>query len=107
MNIKEVIIREMRKKHMPNAELSRRLKRNNSTIAAMFNRETLQVNRLIEISNILEYNFFQDIADTLSFPKPVVNEVPVVTVVNDPSPLQQRIKELEIENAILRKLLKI
>lgn len=99
MEIIELITREMRKKRMSPTELARQLNLNPTTVAGMLKRNTLQVNRLYELSKIFEYNFFKEIADTLSLPEPAIKE--------DSSPLKDRIKELEIENGILRKMLKI
>lgn len=95
--ILSMIKREMERKHVNASDLSRGLKVNHSSVAGMLKRPTLQVQRLAEISEFLNYNFFREIAAKLPYPEPDLIEV---------TALQNRVKELELEVSILRQTLK-
>jgi hypothetical protein len=100
----EMIRREMIRSHVTPTELARQLKVNPSSILGMFKRSTLQVNKLIKLSAIFQYNFFREIAGTLPYKEPV-NE----TMIDEntiKAPLLERIKALEMEVGILRQTLK-
>jgi transcriptional regulator with XRE-family HTH domain len=92
-----MIRRELNKKRINGAELARALKVNPSSVMGMFSRSTLQVQRLAEISEFLNYNFFREIAENLPFAEPVSAEI---------TRLQDRVKELEMEVGILQQTLK-
>ena len=86
------------------AAVARKLNLNPSSVKTMLHSDTMQVQRLLDMSNLLQYNFFREIAALLHFTEPVIEkETPDV----DPTiALNERIKELEIEVKILRQTLK-
>ena len=98
-----MVKREMARKHINATDLSRGLKMNHSSAAGMLNRETLQVQRLAELSEFLQYNFFREIAAKLPYTEPDYSVAEDRTEVEN---LQARIKELELEVSILRQTLK-
>jgi len=100
IQILPLIKREMKRKRISPAELSRGLKVNQSSISGMLNRPTLQVQKLIELSDLLEYNFFREIAVKLPYTEPNLNDQ------TETESLKARIKELEMEVGILRQTLK-
>jgi len=98
-----MISREMKRKRINVSELARGLRINHSTAAGMLQRPTLQVQRLAEISELLNYNFFREIANTLSCTEPDYTSEPNRAEVNK---LQNQIKDLELEVRILRQTIK-
>ena len=92
-----MVRRELNRKNISGAELARALKVNPSSVMGMFNRSTLQVQRLAEISEFLRYNFFREIAQKLPFAEPDSSEI---------TALQDRVKELELEVSILRQTIR-
>lgn len=98
-----MIRREMDRKHINATDLSRGLKMNHSSVAGMLKRPTLQVQRLAELSEFLNYNFFREIAIKLSYPEPdYTKEIDR----SEAEGLKNRVKELELEVGILRQTLK-
>lgn len=92
-----MIRREMNRKNISSADLARALKVTPSSVMGMFNRPTLQVQRLAQISEFLRYNFFRELALKLPFTEPDSNEI---------TSLQDRIKALEFEVSILRQTIR-
>ncbi|MBW8333298.1 MAG: hypothetical protein K0M40_14830 [Prolixibacteraceae bacterium] len=92
-----MVRREMNRKNISGAGLARALKVNPSSVMGMFGRSTLQVQRLAEISEFLNYNFFSEIARKLPCTEPDNSEL---------AWLQNRIKELELEVGILRQTIR-
>ncbi len=101
INIVNIVKRELSKNHVSPAELARQLNAHPSTVHGMLSRDTLQVGKLISLSSILQYNFFKEIGQMLPYEKPEENKNKETE-----SALKERIKELEIENTILRRTLK-
>ncbi|MBN2775920.1 MAG: hypothetical protein JXR31_16810, partial [Prolixibacteraceae bacterium] len=87
--------------HVSPAELARQLNTNPSAVHGMLNRPTIQVQKLIKLSEVLKYNFFREIAQKLPFKDPEVNKPD-----DEKQLLKERIKELEIEATTLRRTLK-
>ncbi|WP_243348021.1 helix-turn-helix domain-containing protein [Parabacteroides sp. FAFU027] len=99
-----LIRREMSKRHMTAVDLAKKLNLHPSTVKVMLHSDTIQVQRLLEISEILQYNFLLEIASTLSYSEPKIESV--ATVENSSSAQDDHIKELEMEVKILRQTLK-
>ncbi len=98
-----MIKREMERKHINATDLSRGMKINHSSAVGMLKRPTLQVQRLAELSEFLQYNFFREIAAKLPYTEPDYSVAEDRAEVEN---LQARIKELEMEVNILRQTLK-
>lgn len=98
-----MIKREMARKHINPSDLSRGLNMPYQSVAGMLKRPTLQVQRLAELSEFLQYNFFREIAAKLPYKEPDYSIAEDRTEVEE---LQSRIKELELEVSILRQTLK-
>jgi len=69
----------------------------------MLKSPTFQVQRLAELSEVLNYNFFRELASKLPYTEPVYAEESKQSEVAE---LQNRIKELEMEVSILRQTFK-
>ena len=103
LNIQAMIHREMQRKHLTSADIARKLNLNPSTVHGMLSRRTMQVQKLAVLSEMLQFNFFREIAELLPFNEPIVaKEEPN----NNEAELRERIKMLEMEVSILRQTLK-
>lgn len=98
-----MIKREMKRKNINVTELGRGLNIRHSTVVGMMQRPTLQVKRLAEVSEFLNYNFFREIANKLACTEPDYTLDTNRTEVNG---LQSRVKDLELEVSILRQTIK-
>jgi hypothetical protein len=94
-----IVKKVMQDKYVSPAELARRLAVSPATVQGMLTRPTLQVGKLIQISEVLHYNFFREIAATLPIAEPNYE-------VDNTAPLLEKIKALEMEIGILRQTLK-
>ena len=90
--ILSMIKREMARKRINASDLSRGLKMNHSSVAGMLKRPTLQVQRLAELSEFLNYKLFQG----NSSQTPLLR-TPMWSTQQKQTTLQNRIKELEME----------
>jgi len=98
-----MIRREMERKHINVTDLGRGLNMRHSTVVGMMQRPTLQVQRLAEISEFLNYNFFREIATIFPYTDPDYTVEINRTEVNG---LQSRVKDLELEVSILRQTIR-
>ena len=96
----KMVKREAKKKRIRKADLARGLQMNPSSVQGMFKRSSMQIQKLVEISEVLEYNFFAEIAQMLPYDEPKAEENTLMTEKDN------RIKELELEVIFLRKTLK-
>jgi len=92
-----MVKREMLRKHQSISGVARKINLNQSSVNGMLRRSSMHVQRLIELSDVLQYNFFREIAAMLPYAEPADE-----TQIKD----QERIKELEMEVRILRQTLK-
>lgn len=89
----QMINQRMREKGFSHAELGRRLNLSTSATQKMLNGKVMNLARLKELSIILDFNFFTALAARLDLKEPETEE-------------HQQIRDLEMENRILTKLLK-
>ncbi len=99
----QMVRRELQRQKISVAELSRGLKINTSSVSGMLKSPTFQVQRLAELSELLNYNFFRELAAKLPYTDPVYARESKQSEVEE---LQNRVKELEMEVGILRQTLK-
>lgn len=100
LEILSIIKREMKTRHLTNADLARGLRMNPSSVSGMLKRPTIQVNKLVELSGIFQYNFFREMALKLPYVEPDYSDQTEVIG------LKNRVKELELEVSILRQTIK-
>jgi hypothetical protein len=103
LRVTPMILREMSVKRVSKADVSRALKINQASVQGMFKRQTMQVQKLADLSEMLQYNFFREIADSLPYKQP--NPVATQTDTEN-AELKERVKALEMEVSILRQTLK-
>ena len=99
----EMIKRELQRKRITATELTHGLKLSHSAVVGMLQRPTIQVQRLAEISEFLNYNFFREIANKLRCTEPNNSLDTDQTEVNG---LKSRVRDLELEVSILRQTIK-
>ena len=102
-HVLSMVKRELQRKRISVSELSRGLKINTSSVVGMLRTPTFQVQRLADLSALLNYNFFREIAAQFPYTEPVYTEESEKSEVEA---LQNRVKELEMEVGILRQTLK-
>ena len=103
IDVHSMILREMKKRHITGADIARGLQKSTATIQGLLSRPTMQLNRLAELSDFFQYNFFREIAVTFPYSEPDYS------VKNDPTEmeaLQTQVKELEMEVKILKQVIK-
>lgn len=96
-----MIKQKMEEKHWSQTHLASLLHVHPTTIFQMLKGKTISLNRLKALSAVFGYNFFTDLAGMLDLPEPAKEPVPPV----DHTACEERIRELEIENRTLLKVL--
>jgi DNA-binding Xre family transcriptional regulator len=101
-NIEQEAIRliqlKLKEKGLNSSILARKMGMHPSSVAKMMQTKQIKLSRLKEISDLVGYNFLRALADQLE-----INDPPKLT--EDHTACQLRIRELEIENAVLMKVL--
>lgn len=92
-----LINRELEKRNLTSAEVGRKLNLNQSSAYYILKRKNISVQHVAEFSEILQYNFFRELAAKFPYAEPANEEV---------STLQERVKELELEVSFLRRTIK-
>ncbi len=105
INVMQMVLDEMTNQHVSVVDLSRKMSRPYATIVGMIERPTIQVSRLIEFSEVFQYNFFRRIAEMLPYENPIIKK-DNSSVEGEIASLKERLKVLEIENTILKDTLK-
>ena len=75
INILSMIKREMNRKHISAAELARKINHHQSTVQGMLNRNTIQVQKLADLCEVFQYNFFREIALEFPYDEPSAGQV--------------------------------
>ncbi|MHB9019796.1 MAG: helix-turn-helix domain-containing protein [Minisyncoccota bacterium] len=101
--IRSMIGREMKNRHVSGAELARGLHMHPASVSGLLNRPTIQVGKLAELCDFFQYNFFREIARQIPYTEP---DYSVAEDRSEAEALQTRVKELELEVKILRQTLK-
>ena len=104
IDVVSTVNRELDNRHISHSDLARRLNLNPSSVQGMLARPTLQVQRLLDLSEVCNYNFFREVADLLPYAEP---SAPLIkSMAMAANGYEERIKELEMEVKILRQTLK-
>jgi transposase-like protein len=103
IDIVQLITREMKQHRATIADVARSLNIAYPSAHQMLHRKTLQVHRLIELSEALQYNFFREIAALLPYKNP---ELPDTKALQEKSELEEQVKKLELEVSILRQTIR-
>ena len=100
-NILEIIKREMQQKHLSSTELSRKMGLHQTTVHGMLTRDSIKVERLAELCNIMQYNFFRELAEQFPYEQPEFNEV----FKQKEAALTEEIKTLKIKVEVLNEVI--
>ena len=103
LQVLQMVKRELERQKVGVSELSRGLNIRSSSVSGMLKSPTFQVQRLADLSEFLNYNFFRELAALLPYAEPVYARESKQSEVEE---LQSRVKELEMEVGILRQTLK-
>jgi len=99
-----MIRREMSRNHLTPAEFARKLKVAPSSVQGLLNHSTIQVQKVAQLSEVFQYNFFREIAAMFPYTDP---DYTLKTVVDqEKEELKESVKALKLEVTILRQTLK-
>lgn len=104
MEINEMIDREMYRKRLSKADMAKKLNNHPTTINLLLESKDMRVSRLLQLSDVLQYNFLMEIAASLPYKEPIYEIKTDEDALK--APLLERIKNLELEVSILRQTLK-
>ena len=93
-----LIRKKMVEKGWNNSDVAKRLLMHKSSVSKLLQADRIKLGKLVELSVLFEYNLLRELSDLL-----VLNDPPKLTV--DHSACELRIRELEIENTTLFKVL--
>ncbi len=105
IDINKMIRREMKRNFLNSTGLAKKLNVHPTTVLGILKRPTIKVERLIDLSEVLNYNFFKEISDQLPY-KAFSNDNKEKEFLEKAKLYEDRIKELEMEVGILRNTLK-
>ena len=97
-DIFEMVAAEIKRQKISKLELSRRMNIHSTSIHGMYERKRIPFNRLVQLSEILNYNFFQAIANQIEIPNPAPitgSKEPVDDYKNTIQNLQTKVSLLE------------
>ena len=98
-----MIRREAQKRKIRAVDVSKTLGISYSSARTLFLRSTMQVQRLGELSDLFQYNFFRELAQQFSYADPVCSDnSELERATEEIEKLQKRIFELEVENRTLK-----
>jgi len=94
----EIVAAEVKRQKVSQAELAHKLRVNPSSISGIFHRGKIRIDRLVQFSEVLNYNFFQAAANRLDIPSPEPKIYGEEVNVTD---YQNQIRELETKISIM------
>ena len=98
-----MVKRVMKSKNVTGADIARALNLHPTSVNGMLHRPTMQVQKLAVLSDLLQYNFFRELATKFSYAEPDCADTELV---EENVTLQNRVKELELEVNILRQTIR-
>lgn len=101
--VRQMIKREAQKRKIRAIDVSKGLHINYTSARTLLLRPTIQVQRLAELSELFQYNFFRELAQKLPYNEPYYNDQNELnSTMDEIEKLKRRILELEIENRTLK-----
>ena len=67
----EWVAAEIERQKISKSELARQMNIHHTTLQGMYRRKSIPIHRLLQLCEILDYNFFQDIANQLEISEPL------------------------------------
>lgn len=101
----------MKRQHWSKAKFAKILRNHPSTVQGLLRNPKIQVHRLIQLSEVFQYNFFREIAASLPYKEPDYDIKTDVDAIKAPlqeeiKKLQMQVNNLQIEVNVLRQTLK-
>lgn len=93
----------MIKRHVTSTDIARILRKNPTSIRGSLNRPTMQLNRLAELSDFFQYNFFREVAEKIPYSQP---DYSVAIDRTEIETLRNQVNDLEFEIKILKQVIK-
>jgi hypothetical protein len=103
IDVRPMIRREMIKRHDTSTDIARALQKNPASIRGSLNRPTMQLNRLAELPDFFQYNFFREIAVKIPYSQ---TDYSVAVDRTEIETLRNQVKDLEFEIKILKQVIK-
>ena len=103
ISVLPIVKRIIKSRNVNGADIARALNMHPTSVNGMLHRPTLQVQKLADLSDFLQYNFFRELATQFPYAEPDCADTDLV---NENATLQNRVKELELEVNILRQTIR-
>jgi uncharacterized protein YlxW (UPF0749 family) len=109
-NVGELISQRLYDLRLNNSQFAKKLGITRPSVSVMLDQKVFRTNRLIQISQLLNYNFFRYIADQLDIADPpkqtvAVDSPQVAELQAEVSSLQAEVGRLKEETAYLKKII--
>ena len=98
IDVNSMINAQMRRKNISASDLGRKINVSRTTAYSLSQRESIPVNRLIDLSKALNYNFFTEIANQLNITQPDPRN-------QEGESLTEKIAKLETQLEVLKDVL--
>lgn len=99
LNLKHRVNRQVQQSGKSIQKLAREMDMSYSGVWQMLGREQLTLERLAQLSRVLQYNFFRELAQDFEYPNPDYSNT---AERNENAVLQKRVQELELEVRVLK-----
>ncbi|MFV0378255.1 MAG: hypothetical protein ACK5JD_13255 [Mangrovibacterium sp.] len=103
LDVVKMVKRQLKAKNMSVRKLANSLDMSYAGVWQMLKGDTLRVQRLAELSEALQYNFFREAAEQLGYSEPVYPSAEAASC----QALQQRVAELELELKVLKEAISL
>nr|WP_319511671.1 hypothetical protein [uncultured Draconibacterium sp.] len=98
-----IVKKVMKSRNITGADIARAFNLHPTSVNGMLHRPTMQVQKLADLSDLLQYNFFRELATKFPYAEPDCVDQELVEENNK---LQNRVRELELEVNILRQTIR-
>nr|WP_319999163.1 hypothetical protein [uncultured Draconibacterium sp.] len=103
ISVLPIVKRIIKSRNVNGADIARALNMHPTSVNGMLHRPTLQVQKLADLSDFLQYNFFRELATKFPYAEPDCADQELV---KENKNLQNRVRELELEVKVLRQTIR-
>jgi hypothetical protein len=103
ISVLPIVKRVMKNRKVTGAEIARALNLHPTSVNGMLHRPTIQVQKLADLSDLLQYNFFRELSTQFPYAEPDCTDTELL---KENENLHNRVRELELEVTILRQTLR-
>ena len=100
----DLIADQIKAQKLSNTEVAYQLRIHPSSLSGFFKRGSVRLNRIIQFSEVLNYNFLQEAANRIDIPTPAPvssEKEELIRLKNENEEQKERIKELEMKIRLL------